>query len=174
LAEGLLHECMNLAALWRLPMLFVCENNGWGEFTSTDKQLAFKLCDLSAAYRIPHESVDGNDVAAVAEAAARIVAGVRMQGPAVIECLTTRVRGHFEGDAQKYRTSDELGNLADRDPIRVAARRRADLGVPENELAAVAAEAEREVEDAMSAARRGRDPDFDAALADVYTMAKAS
>ena len=174
LAEGLLHECMNLAALWRLPMLFVCENNGWSEFTPTDKQLAFKLCDLSAAYRIPHEIVDGNDVAAVAEAAARVVAGVRMQGPAVIECLTTRVRGHFEGDAQRYRTSDELDALGERDPIRIAARRLADMGVPESELAAVAAEAERQVAEAMSAARRGREPDFGAALADVCTLAKAS
>jgi TPP-dependent pyruvate/acetoin dehydrogenase alpha subunit len=174
LAEGLLHECLNLAALWRLPLLFVCENNGWGEFTATDKQLAFRLRDLTAAYGIHYESADGNDVAAVAETAARVVAGVRAQGPAVIECLTTRVRGHFEGDAQKYRSADELAKLADRDPIRIAARRLADKGVTESELAAIAAAAERQIEDAMSAARRGRDPDFEAALADVYTMARAS
>jgi len=174
LAEGLLHECLNLAALWKLPLLFVCENNGWGEFTSTDKQLAFKLSALSAAYGIPHESIDGNDVAAIADAAARIVGGVRTQGPAILECLTTRVRGHFEGDAQKYRSAEELGQLADRDPIRIAGGRLARMGASEIELAETAAEAEGEVEKAMSAARSGRDPDFAAALADVYTIAKTS
>jgi acetoin:2,6-dichlorophenolindophenol oxidoreductase subunit alpha len=174
LAEGLLHECLNLAALWRLPLLFVCENNGWGEFTSTDKQLAFKLSALSAAYGIPHESVDGNDVLAIADTAERIVGGVRTRGPAILECLTTRVRGHFEGDAQKYRSPEELAGLAERDPIRVAAGRLAQMGVSESELAEIAAEAEDEVEKAMSAARGGCDPDFAAALADVYTTAKAS
>jgi TPP-dependent pyruvate/acetoin dehydrogenase alpha subunit len=174
LAEGLLHECLNLAALWRLPLLFVCENNGWGEFTSTDKQLAFKLSALSAAYGIPHESIDGNDVLAIAEAAERIVGGVRTRGPAILECLTTRVRGHFEGDAQKYRSPEELAQLADRDPIRVAAGRLAQMGMSKGELAEIAVEAEAEVEKAMSAARGGHDPDFAAALADVYTIAKAS
>lgn len=174
LAEGLVHECLNLAALWRLPLLFVCENNGWGEFTSTDKQLAFKFRDLVAAYGVSHESVDGNDVFAVAAAAARIVEGVRGGAPAALECVTTRVRGHFEGDAQKYRSAEELGLLAERDPIVVAERRLVEFGIAPDEFAAAAAEARARIDEAIAIARRGADPDFDAALNDVYTSTRAS
>jgi len=169
LAEGLMHESLNLAALWSLPLLFVCENNGWGEFTPTSKQLAFKFRDLVAAYGIAHESVDGNDVVAVADAAGRIVEKIRGGGPAALECMTTRVRGHYEGDAQKYRSPDELAALSERDPLRVAERRLADYRVAPAQLAEIAAAAQRRVDEAMAAARSGTAPDFDAARADVYT-----
>lgn len=174
LAEGLVHECFNLAGLWRLPMLFVCENNGWGEFLPISKQLAFALEDLARAYKIPHTRIDGNDVAAVAQAAGRIVAAVRGGGgPAILECMTTRVRGHFEGDAQKYRHPDELGALSERDPVRIAAAQLVALGVAEAELARAAEEVEAEIESALAAARAGREPGFEAARADVYTPAEA-
>jgi pyruvate dehydrogenase E1 component alpha subunit len=169
LAEGLLHECLNLAALWRLPLAFVCENNGWGEFTPTSKQLAFTFADLVAAYRIPHERVDGNDVVAVADAAERLVERVRAGSPAALECMTTRVRGHYEGDAQKYRPAEELNALSERDPLRVAERRLAEFEVPREQLAEIAAAVERRVDAALAAARAGRAPDFGAALAGVYT-----
>ncbi|OYX93613.1 MAG: ABC transporter substrate-binding protein, partial [Caulobacter sp. 35-67-4] len=173
LAEGLLHECLNMAALWRLPLLFVCENNGWSEFLPSDKQIAFKLKDLAAAYGIPHTSVDGNDVAAVADAAAEVVAAVRAHGPAVLECLTTRVRGHFEGDAQKYRDPADMQALSERDPLRIAARELARLGIGEESLEAVRARVEERIAAAVTAARAGTDPDFMAAKADVYTPAEA-
>jgi len=169
LAEGLLHECLNMAALWRLPLLFVCENNGWSEFLPSDKQIAFKLKDLAAAYGIPHTSVDGNDVAAVADAAAEVVA----DGPAVLECLTTRVRGHFEGDAQKYRDPADMQAPSERDPLRIAARELARLGIGEESLEAVRARVEERIAAAVTAARAGTDPDFMAAKADVYTPAEA-
>ncbi len=170
LAEGLMHESLNLASLWSLPLLFVCENNGWGEFTPTSKQLAFKFRDLVAAYGVPHESVDGNDVVAVAHAAARIVEKVRAGGgPAALECMTTRVRGHYEGDAQKYRSPDELAAIGERDPLRLAERRLADFGLAPARLAEIAAAAQRRVDEAMATARAGTPPDFHAALADVYT-----
>ena len=174
LAEGLLHETFNLAALWRLPMLFVCENNGWGEFLPTSKQVAFKLADFSAAFRLPHTTVDGNDVALVATAAEAIVARIRDGGgPAVLECMTTRVRGHFEGDAQKYRDPADLDALPARDPLRIGAARLAELGVGEDALAAVAREVESRIEVALAAARQGADPLFEAARADVYTPPEA-
>ena len=174
LAEGLLHECFNLAALWTLPLLFVCENNGWGEFLPTSKQLAFNLEDFSAAFRIPHTAVDGNDVAAVAAAAERIVARIRGgAGPAVLECLTTRVRGHFEGDAQKYRDPGELDRLAERDPLRIGMEALRRLGATETDFAKAAEEIERRIEAAMTAARRGTDPVFEAAKADVYTSTES-
>jgi TPP-dependent pyruvate/acetoin dehydrogenase alpha subunit len=173
LAEGLVHECFNMAALWRLPLLFVCENNGWSEFLPSSKQLAFKLGDLAAAYAIPHTAVDGNDVAAVADAAERVVAGVRAGGPAILECLTTRVRGHFEGDAQKYRDPAEIGALAERDPVRVTAAQLEKLGISAAELSQAAETVEHLIAAAVEAARAGSDPDFEAARRDVYTPAEA-
>jgi acetoin:2,6-dichlorophenolindophenol oxidoreductase subunit alpha len=173
LAEGLVHECFNMAALWRLPLLFVCENNGWSEFLPSSKQLAFKLGDLAAAYAIPHTAVDGNDVAAVADAAERVVAGVRAGGPAILECLTTRVRGHFEGDAQKYRDPAEIGALAERDPVRVTAAQLEKLGIGAAELSQAAETVEHLIAAAVEAARAGSDPDFEAARRDVYTPAEA-
>lgn len=170
LAEGLLHECMNMAALWRLPMLFVCENNGWGEFLPTSKQLSFKLADLASAYGIAYHNVDGNDAVVVADAADEIVAGIKANGgPAILECQTTRVRGHFEGDAQKYRDASELEQLAERDPIRVTAEQLRQAGIKDVELEALATEVERDVDAALAAARNGREPEFDAAKRDVYS-----
>jgi pyruvate dehydrogenase E1 component alpha subunit len=173
LAEGLVHECLNMAALWRLPLLFVCENNGWSEFQPSSKQIAFKLGDLAAAYAIPHTAIDGNDVAAVADAAERVVAGVRGGGPAILECLTTRVRGHFEGDAQKYRDPAEIGALAERDPVRVTATQLEELGISAAELSQAAETVEHLIAAAVEAARAGSDPDFEAARLDVYTPAEA-
>jgi pyruvate dehydrogenase E1 component alpha subunit len=170
LAEGLVHECMNLAALWKLPLLFVCENNGWGEFRKTSEQLAFALGDLAAAYRIPHRLIDGNDVVAVADAAQAVIGDIRAgNGPAVLECMTSRVRGHFEGDAQKYRDPDELGALAERDPIRVACERLAACGINDPDLEGLTRDVDVVIEAAVASARRGTDPDPLAARADVYT-----
>lgn len=171
LAEGVVHECLNLASLWKLPLLFVCENNGWSEFLPSSKQIAFKLGELVAAFHLHHVVVDGNDVAAVSAAAEKIVNEVRATGPAVLECVTTRVRGHFEGDAQKYRNPDEVAKLAERDPLRITAMQLQQLGVAETELAGAAEAVEQRVEAAVTAARGGRNPDFEAAKADVYTPA---
>ncbi|MGB9118367.1 thiamine pyrophosphate-dependent dehydrogenase E1 component subunit alpha [Bradyrhizobium sp.] len=173
LAEGLLHECFNLASLWGLPLLFVCENNGWSEFLPSSKQISFKLRDLAAAYKLPHVSVDGNDVAVVSATADSLVAQARKGQPAVIECITARMRGHFEGDAQKYRDAAEIAGLADRDPILVTALQLQRLGVSEAVLRAAADNADQRVEAAVAAARGGRNPDFEAAKADVYTPAGA-
>lgn len=173
LAEGLMHECLNLAALWRLPLLFVCENNGWGEFLPTSKQITFALKDLAAAYKISHTKVDGNDVAAVADAAERLVAAIRGGGgPLILECMTARVRGHFEGDAQKYRDPDELSTLAERDPVRITAAKLLALGVDEIELTRAAEAVEAEIETALTTARAGQDPVFEDARKDVYTPAE--
>lgn len=170
-AEGLLHECLNMAALWKLPLLFVCENNGWGEFLPTTKHLAFQLGDLAAAYKAPHTKVDGNDVVAVQAAAHRIVEAMREgAGPMVLECMTTRVRGHFEGDAQKYRDADEIAALAARDPVRHVAEQLQSLGFSEAERAALNARVVAEIEKAVEGARAGTDPSFAAACDDVYAV----
>lgn len=168
LAEGLLHECLNMAALWRLPMLFVCENNGWSEFQPSAKQVGFKLADLAGAHGIPYVDVDGNDVLAVAEATRGIIAAIRSERPHILNCTTTRVRGHFEGDAQKYRDRAEIEGLAERDPLTVLARQMEEAGVARSTLEAANRDIEAEVDAAAELARAGAAPDFAEALADVY------
>jgi acetoin:2,6-dichlorophenolindophenol oxidoreductase subunit alpha len=173
-AEGLLHECMNLAALWKLPLLFVCESNGWGEFLPTSRQIAFDLPALAAAHRIPYSSVDGNDVSAVAVLSGQVVAGIRAGGgPAMIECHTHRIRGHYEGDAQKYRDLGELEALSEKDPVRVAARQLAMHDVGEGILTEELSKIDARIEAAVAAAREGAQPAFEDARADVYTPAGA-
>lgn len=167
LAEGVVHEAVNIASLWKLPILFVCEANGWSEFSPVGRQIAFDLSSWSGAYGIPYQRVDGNDVAAVAEAARAAIGGIRSgAGPALLECATSRVRGHFEGDAQKYRTADEP---AIRDPIEIARGRLIALGVSDDTLAGIRASVEVRVEQAVEAARSGPVANFDVAVTDVYT-----
>ena len=172
MAEGALHEGLNLASLWRLPLLFVCENNGWSEFSPTDRQFAAKLGDLAAAFKIPAEGVDGNDVEAVAAAAARIVRDMREGGgPRVLECITRRIRGHFEGDPQKYRQGEELHGRDEADPIGRCAARLRETGLNDAALERIAGEVDQLVQQATAAARAAPEADFQAALADVYTPA---
>ena len=167
-----MHESFNLAALWRLPLLLVCENNGWGEFLPTTRHLAFDLAGLAAAYGIPHREVDGNDVVEVAVAARETVAAIRAgSGPAILECATTRVRGHYEGDAQKYRDPEELASLAARDPLRRAEAALRARGVTDEALTTVAEEVAGTVAAALETARAGAEPDFAAARADVTSAA---
>lgn len=170
LAEGVLHESFNMAALWKLPILFVCEANGWSEFSPSARQIAFDLAAWSASYGVPHVAVDGNDVAAVAEAAEAAALQVRGgTGPILLECRTTRVRGHFEGDAQKYRVADE-GDP--RDPIAITGAQLLAQGLAESELAAAADSVRARVDEAVAKARAGGPASFAAARADVYTEAR--
>lgn len=174
MAEGVLHESLNLAALWQLPLLFLCENNGWAEFSPTHKQFVAPLDKLSAAFSIPHAKVDGNDVLAVMDAAQAAVADIRAgKGPRVLECITHRWRGHYEGDPQKYRDSDEISGLDEHDPV---ARFEAVLdskGVNQAQRQKVRDAVQAQVDQAVERARKGRPPAWEAARADVYTQAEA-
>jgi acetoin:2,6-dichlorophenolindophenol oxidoreductase subunit alpha len=172
LAEGVLHESFNLASLWKLPVLFVCENNGWSEFSPAARQLAADPITLARAFGIGTDDVDGNDVAAVRTAATAAVEGIRAGGgPFLIQCRTTRMRGHFEGDAQKYRDAAEIADIERKDPIKRAEQDLRALGVPEAEIAAATETARRRVDEAVAAARAGSAPVPAAALADVYSRA---
>ncbi len=174
MAEGVLHESLNLAALLKLPLLFVCENNGWSEFSPTERQFAAPLVKLSTAFGVPHTEVDGNDVNAVADAAAACVAALRSgQGPQVLECRTHRARGHFEGDAQKYRKEDEVQAGIDGDAMQRAADALRAAGLGEGDIAAMQAEADAAVSAALQRAREDAFPDFDEAFGDVYTPVEA-
>ena len=173
LAEGVMHESFNLASIWRLPVLFVCENNGWSEFSPTSRQLAADPCALALSHRIAARSVDGNDVVAVYEVARTLAGEIRGGGgPRFLECRTTRVRGHFEGDPQKYRDAADAARSED-DPIGRLERLLAEDSVPVADIAAAERDAVARVNTAVARARAGMAPAFDAALRDVYTPAEA-
>ena len=167
LAEGVLHESLNLAALWRLPLLLVCENNGWSEFSPAERQFAAKPLELAAAFGIAGEQVDGNDVLAVRAAATRLRAQTASDGPRFLECITERVRGHYEGDPQRYRAQGTPRHLPD--PLEVTRAQATRAGIDGARLDAIDAEVEQEVAAAVERARAGAHPTFAAAAADVYS-----
>ena len=117
--EGAFHESLNMAAVWRLPVVFVCENNQYGMSTSTERSTAVKnVADRAVAYAMPGVVVDGNDFAAVAEASFEAVERARRgEGPTLIECKTYRTRGHSRSDRNRYRSKQEIEEWQERDPI---------------------------------------------------------
>jgi pyruvate dehydrogenase E1 component alpha subunit len=117
--EGTFHESLNLAALWNLPLVFCCENNGWAEFTPQSIHTRLENLSLRAqSYGIPGVTVDGDDVLKVREAAETAVARARKgDGPTLLECKTHRWFGHFAGDSQKYRDPKEIEEVRKFDPI---------------------------------------------------------
>lgn len=170
MAEGVLHETLNMAALWKLPLLLVCENNGWSEFSPTARQFAAKLSALAEAFGITYTRVNGNDVQEVAQAAQKASAAARSgQGPQVLECITHRVRGHYEGDPQKYRDGADLAAASADCPIALLHATLLGLGCSAEELAAEAAQIDARISAAIAAARLDALPDFASALNDVYT-----
>ena len=172
LAEGIVHECLNLAALWALPCLFVCENNGWGEFSRTDKQFRGDLAKIAAAFEIDYRFVDGIDMAAVATVAGEVVERIRQApAPAVLECKVERFHGHYEGDPQKYRDADELADCGARDPILRLREKLEAAGTVAAVFASIEDEIERHITAAVEAAKTGNMPEFAEASARVYADA---
>ncbi|KRP98759.1 ABC transporter substrate-binding protein [Bradyrhizobium yuanmingense] len=174
MAEGVLHESLNFASLRNLPLLLVCENNGWSEFSRTETQFVASLGKLATAFGVPHICVDGNDVEAIAAAAGGLIECVRSgEGPAVLECLTHRTRGHFEGDAQAYRDADELRSAAERDPITLAEKRMREAGTSDSDIVATHERTRARVQEALIAARAAPWPTLAQAADDVYSHAEA-
>ncbi|MCC7120999.1 MAG: thiamine pyrophosphate-dependent dehydrogenase E1 component subunit alpha [Gammaproteobacteria bacterium] len=172
LAEGIFHECLNLAALWSLPVLFACENNGWGEFSRTDRQFCGSLERLAGAFGVPYRYADGLDVIEVTDVAGTLIAQMREdRRPAVLECRVERFHGHYEGDPQKYRDPAEMALLAERDPLARARQALTAAGVDTARFEALEAEIEAEIDAAVAEARAAPIPDFAAASADVYAQA---
>ncbi len=172
IAEGVLHESLNLAQLWMLPALFVCENNGWSEFTESARQLATDPQRMAAAYNMRALKVDGNDVIAVAAAAREVVAQIRAgEGPYLLECRTKRVRGHFEGDPQKYREAGDLEAALHDDPLARCEAQLIVAGTPQQVIDEIKADIKVRVDVAVAAARVGATPAPGDAFADVYTAA---
>jgi TPP-dependent pyruvate/acetoin dehydrogenase alpha subunit len=163
--EGAFHEGLNFAAVRRLPVVFVCENNLYGASTPfRSVSLVEDVADRAAAYGVPGRVVDGMDVLAVREAAADAVARARSGGgPTLLECKTYRFVGHSRSDARAYRTREEEARWRERDPLALA---RARLPAPAAD--AVDAEIEAELDAAVAFARSSRDPDPASLSSDVY------
>lgn len=167
MAEGVFYESLNLAALWKLPLLFVCENNGWSEFSPTNLEYAGDLEKLSASFGIPHWRVDGNDVEDVLAATRDAVEPMRKgRGPAVVECITLRIRGHFEGDPQHYRAG-----VVDRkvtDPLEHTRAQLTTREVAAEEIEAAETRVRELVDKTAARALQGSLPIYDRAIASVY------
>ncbi|MCG6987902.1 MAG: dehydrogenase E1 component subunit alpha/beta [Gemmatimonadetes bacterium] len=171
-AEGSVHEAMNLAGVWKLPLFFVCENNRWAGAQRLEVHLAGgSVAARAVSYGMPAETVDGNDADAVYETAARLVEGIRTGGgPALLELQTYRMHGHSEADPQLYVDPDELEAWALRDPIqRYVARLVEEEVLSASDVDTLRREATRTVEQAVAFAERSPEPLPEGALEDVWS-----
>jgi acetoin:2,6-dichlorophenolindophenol oxidoreductase subunit alpha len=168
---GAFHEALNLAAVWRLPVLFVCENNLYMEYTpiAAVTAVAQPAADRAPAYGLPAEVVDGNDVVAVLEVASRAVERARAgDGPTIIEALTYRQYGHSRSDPAKYRPKEEVEAWLRRDPLTLLAERLRGDGVEERAVKERRDRAQQEVAAAVEAAKAAPTPEEATALTDVW------
>ena len=157
-AEGEFHECMNLAALWRLPLLFVCENNLYAMGTRIDRaQAETELTRKAAAYAMAAAAVDGMDVLAVEAAARSAAEAVRAgKGPYFLECRTYRFRAHSMYDPELYRSKTEVEEWKQRDPIMTLSRQMQEQNsLSDSDLAQMEREVASEVEQAVAFAESG-------------------
>ena len=141
---GPFHESLNIASLWRLPVIFICENNGYAEFTPLSAHTKIERLALHAkTYGIPASTIDGNDLFAVRNAMTKAVKSCRAgKGPVFVECLTHRLRGHYEGDPAKYRELSQLAEWKKKDPIaRVACALKSQKAITDAQLEAIESEA---------------------------------
>jgi len=169
--QGTIHESMNLASIWNLPVVFVCENNGYAQTTPAHYHCAAEdIADRATAYDIPGFSVDGTDIFAVAEAAAEAIARARRgEGPTLVECKAFRYYGHFEGDNLSYFTEEERARNRERDPIDKFKEGVLERGLlSEEDLDRIDAWAEKSIDDAIEFAEEAPYPDPEDCLTDVY------
>jgi pyruvate dehydrogenase E1 component alpha subunit len=159
---GHFHETVNLAALWQLPLIFVCENNGFAEFTPRSAHTVIeRVSDVVAPYRFERETVDGGDAGAAWETFGAFLETAREGGgPLLLECLTHRRRGHYEGDAQAYREALEDEEWEAHDPVARLRQEAIEQGwLDEARAGEMAAEAAALVEEAVAFARGSPLPD---------------
>ena len=148
-AQGAFHEALNLAAVWQLPVVFFCENNGYSEFSHASTQHAAPLERRATGYDLPYVAVDGNDVVATATAMGEVIQAARDgDGPFLVEASTYRWHGHYEGDPQRYRPEQEVEAWRERDPLLVHRSRLLESGVGAGEIE----ELERAVSDRLDQA----------------------
>jgi acetoin:2,6-dichlorophenolindophenol oxidoreductase subunit alpha len=170
--EGAFHESMNMASVWKLPVVFACENNLYGMSTSVERSTSVKnIADRAAAYSMPGVTVDGNHFADVAEASFQAVERARAGlGPSLIETKTYRTRGHSRSDRNRYRTKEEIESWRKRDPIQHLEAELQALGLATRaEIDAIHADAEKTIAEGIAFAESSPTPQAKDLLRDVYT-----
>ena len=168
---GAFHEALNFAAVWKLPVIFVCENNLYMEYTPISEVTAVEhpAADRAAAYGLERIIVDGNDADAVFRAARTAYQKARAgKGPSLIECMTYRHSGHSRADPAKYRPEGELEKWKERDPIKVYRERLAQFGVGAAVIAQIDADVKRRVDEATEKCKAAPPPSLDLLTTDVY------
>jgi TPP-dependent pyruvate/acetoin dehydrogenase alpha subunit len=168
---GAFHEALNFAVIWKLPIVFVCENNLYMEYTPIAEVTAVKhpAADRASAYGLARIVIDGNDADVVYRTAQEAYAKARAgDGPTLIECLTYRHSGHSRADPAKYRPEGELERWKQRDPIKIYRERMAQFGIAENVIMGIEAEVQKVVDDATEACKAAPPPSLDILTTDVY------
>jgi pyruvate dehydrogenase E1 component alpha subunit len=168
---GAFHESLNMASIWKLPVVFVCENNQYAMSTSVKKAFPIKnIADRAAAYGMPGMVVDGNDVLVVYEATREAMDRARRgEGPTLIECKTYRWKGHSKSDQQRYRTREEVEAWKRKDPItRFRSRLIEEEAITEKEAERIEEEAWETVEAAVRFAQESPEPSLEGIEEEVY------
>ena len=167
--QGQVAESYNMASLWKLPVLYVIENNKYGMGTSTARAAAGELYKRGEGYNIPGEQIDGMDVMKVREAAEKALKHVRSgKGPYILEMLTYRYRGHSMSDPAKYRTKDEVSSYKDEhDPLLIIKNMMQDQGIGEDEIKNIDKEIKGIINDAAEFAQQAKEPDPEELWTDV-------
>jgi len=168
---GAFHEALNMAVVWKLPVIFVCENNLYMEYTPIGAvtAVANPAADRAPAYNLPAEVIDGNDVLVVRDAVARAAERARGgDGPTVLEARTYRHFGHSRTDPAKYRPEEEVRSWLARDPLTLCRTQLRELGVDDEAMSQVDERVSRTVDDAIEAAKAAPDADPADALTDVW------
>ncbi len=168
---GAFHEALNFAAVWKLPVIFVCENNLYMEYTPIGEVTAVThpAADRAAAYGLPRIVIDGNDADAVYRTALAAYAQAREgAGPSLIECMTYRHSGHSRADPAKYRPEGELEKWKEHDPIRLYRERLRQFGIADTVIAEIDADVRRRVDAATEKCKAAPTPPLDIVTTDVY------
>jgi pyruvate dehydrogenase E1 component alpha subunit len=168
---GAFHEALNFAVVWKLPVVFVCENNLYMEYTPIGDVTAVEhpAADRASAYGLERILIDGNDADVVYRTAqAALDKARRGDGPSLIECLTYRHSGHSRADPAKYRPPGELEKWLEKDPIKMYRKRLIEFGVKEDEIAAIEAESKRVVDEATEACKASPPAPLELLTTDVY------
>ena len=168
---GAFHEALNFAVIWKLPVVFVCENNLYMEYTLNSDVTAVPspAGDRASAYGLPKIVIDGNDADVVYRAAHAAIEKARNgEGPSLIECLTYRHSGHSRADPGKYRPPGELEKWMERDPIKIYKQRMKDFGFSEAQIEAIEAESKRKVDHATELCKASPSAPLELLTADVY------
>lgn len=168
--RGTFHEALNMAAAFKLPAVFVCENNLFAISVCARYHMAISdISDRAAAYGMPGYSIDGNDVELVYETTKAAVERARRGEHTLIECKTWRHRGHYEGDPDDYRTAEEKAEWMQKDPIERLAKRLIEEGIcTQAELDAIASDADKLLAEAIDEAEAAPVPSVSALMADIY------